>query len=463
MTQGQAPNLKVVGQTKPKAGVMPPNDLAAETVVLCDLLERPENIAAIRDILRPEDFFSDPNKLIYQAILALDESKTEVDISTVGSYLRERGKLKDVGGASYLADIVGSTPRSSNIMSHVKNVHGLGRKRRMIVSCQVCAAEGYGDTGEDVQAWLDLCARRVGAECQDGRPNDGIQMPQAIDQAIAALQASDGRRGITGVSTGIRTLDSATAGLQKPELVIITGPSGKGKTSLGLSMAASVAGNATTAERGVAIFSMEMADTQLTMRMASTAARVDLQRYRMGQLTVDYFSSILSAAAWLRALPITIDDQKGLSPSEIRGRAIRVRDEQAKQGIKLRLVMVDYIQLADGLKELPAKSTVEQGLDYVAKKLVELAKELDCTVLALAQLNDDGRIRNSRAVEHAADTWIDIERKDADTERYSGANPKNGAQPARLVIRKQRSGPDNMSAPCWWYGSYLLFSDEDNL
>ena len=171
----------------------------------------------------------------------------------------------------------------------------------------------------------------------------------------------------------------------------------------------------------------------------------------------------MNAAVWVRALPITVDDEKNMTPTEIRGRAIRVRDTMAKDGIKLRLVVVDYIQLIDGIKELHPKATREEGTDHAAQKLVELASELDCTVLALAQLNDDGRIRNSRAVEMKADTWIDIDRQDPDKDNYAGVNPVNGAQPARLVLKKQRSGPDLMVAPCWWYGSYLLFSDEDNL
>ena len=158
-----------------------------------------------------------------------------------------------------------------------------------------------------------------------------------------------------------------------------------------------------------------------------------------------------------------MDDQKSLTPAEIRGRAIRYRDELAKKGIALRLVIVDYIQLVDGCKELGGKTTREEGTDYTAKKLVELAKELNVTVLALAQLNDEGRIRNSRAVEHAADTWLDIERQDPEKDKYASVNPRNGAQSATIVVRKQRNGPDDQDAPCWWYGGFLLFADSEDL
>ena len=282
--QAQSPKFKVVGQTNPKPGTVLPNDLYAERVVLCDLIERPDNVASVRDILRPDDFFSEANRFVYEAIVALDELKSTIDQATICSWLRDRGKIDRVGGIKFFADLLGTTPMSVNVMAHVANVHNLGRRRRMIWTCQVCAAEGYGDIGESAQQWLDSCGTRVMNAAQEGRPDEGVTMAAAVDNALNVFMASDGRKGITGVSTGIRTLDSATAGLQKPELVIITGPTGKGKTALALNIAAIVAGNKQDPERGVVIFSLEMNATQLAMRMASTAARVDLQKYRLGTL-----------------------------------------------------------------------------------------------------------------------------------------------------------------------------------
>jgi replicative DNA helicase len=434
--------LRVVHSAPVVRGTPPPNDLDSEAVVLSDVLNHPESFPAIRGILSAEDFYSDANRLLFEAFCALDDADEGIDAATAAAWLRARRKFKAFGGAPYLAELLDATPAVANVLEHAEIVERLGRVRRLIAICQVCAAEGYGDVGEDVQAWLESCETRVVAISKSGHRRTDTTLEESLHVAMGEVHRSTERARITGVSTGLDSLDALTSGLQATECYLLTG----------------VAGGGDLYERqGVAVFSGEMPHEQLSLRASCAAASVDFGKYRKGTISQVDYSKLVAASEWLRRLPLRIDDGKRLSPVTIRGRLETFRDDFAKDGVDLALAIVDYLQLLDGWGLVGPRASREEMIDATTLYLVEMAAQLKIPILLLAQLNDDGRVRYSRAAEMHAHNWIDIRRENKVVKYW-----QEGAESVALEVRKQRNGPPGTAA-CWWHGPFLLFSDEDRI
>jgi replicative DNA helicase len=452
--------LRVVqgGQRNP-AGRTPPNDLDEERAVLADVILKSDDLPIVRDILSIEDFFSPAHQIIYEAICSLADAGSGIDVVTVASWLRDRDKMKEIGGVTYLGELIDATPSLTNVESHARVVLDKSRIRKMIATAQAIAAEGYGDVGEDVQEWVDSASSRIWTQAQSAREDALVTIGDAADQALdKASKYEPGK--ITGTSTGIRELDELTAGVHGGEVALLTAPTGGGKTSLATSIAMNVAAEG----GGALIFGMEMQREELGLRLCCSAGRVNLNKHRLGQLDLDDFRSLYAAAEWLKQIPLIIDDTPSLTPTQIRGRVERVIRmlEMRKEPIGLKLIVVDYLQLMDGLTEFRREephATVEQGVDYCSKQLMRMAKETGTSVLLLSQLTDDGKIRYSRGPSMHAQTWIDIEKQEEQDRRWE---PTGGPLSRRLKIRKQRHGPDGVTIDLLWYRNYALFSGESS-
>jgi replicative DNA helicase len=456
-------------------GRVPPHDLDAEAAVLSAIMLDRMALDRVLEILKPEHFYSDANGRIYEAALALasEQPPRPVDAVTVASYLRDREKLAQIGGPTYLAQLADATPAVAHVGAHAQGVYEKWRLRAVIATCQRVAAEGYGDVGV-VQEFIDGCEQDIYQLARTAQNTSVQPINQVLRAAFKQITDAADRGGrITGISTGYEKLDGKTAGLHNGDLTIIAARPGMGKTSFVLNIGVNVASPVTDryqdhggqwqeAQRpglGVAVFSLEMPREQLAARMACSEGRVDVGKLRQGMLQPDDWRRLTEAAAYLSSLPIWIDDTSTLSVLELRAKVRRIQAEynrpavaadpargiKAKPEQRLGLVVVDYLQLMKGRDGVNSR---EQEISEISRGLKVLAKELGVPVIALSQLNravetrstKDKRpqlsdLRESGAIEQDADNIIFIYR-----DEYYNPETTNSKGIAELLISKQRNG-----------------------
>jgi replicative DNA helicase len=450
------------------AGRVPPHDLDAEAAVLSAILLVPESFDEVAEVLKPEHFYSDANRRIFEAIFELQKAQRSVDVVSVASYLRDKNRLQQVGGTAYLAQLTDATPFVSNIDSHARLIREKWRLRQVIAVCQHVAAEGYGDCGE-TQPFIDRAEQRLFEIARIPEASTIVALRDAVREAFHILtEATKRGGGITGIATGFTQLDRMCAGLHSGDLYIVAGRPGMGKTSFVLNIALNVAhavsrsqepseelyAEPTEDEPGyaVAFFSLEMPKEQLAARLLASEARVSMSDIRKGTIHRDDWSRLTEAAARLSAMPIWLDDTPGLGLMDLRAKVRRLQAEisrSAKEGRpaaqKLGLVAIDYLQLMQGRRELGSR---EQEISELSRGLKHLAKELQVPVIALSQLNRSVETRNikdkrpqlsdlreSGAIEQDADAILFIYRDDY----YNMNSDEPGI--AEIIVSKQRNGP----------------------
>jgi replicative DNA helicase len=425
---------------EPMPGRVPPSDLDAEAAVLSATLLDSDAFDAVQEILLPQHFYADANRRIYDAVLELQSASKPVDIVSVAGYLRDKGRLDQIGGTPYLAQLADATPAVAHVAAHASVIREKWRLRQLISICQKFAAEGYGDTGE-VQGLIKGAFEILGEAARRGG-------------------------GITGIATGYPELDKQCAGLHAGDLYIVAARPGMGKTSFVLNLATNIARpqrvqvnadndayfDAAVEEPGYGVLfcSLEMPREQLASRMLASEARVDMSRIRSGKLQRDDWNKLTDAASRLGRLPIWLDDTPALTLLDLRAKIRRLqaelkRGDGAKSSKGLGLVAVDYLQLMQGRRDAGSR---EQEISELSRGLKQLAKEMKIAVLALSQLNravetrtsKDKRpqlsdLRESGAIEQDADTIMFIYRD----EYYFKDTPDKGI--AELIIAKQRNGP----------------------
>jgi replicative DNA helicase len=456
--------VQPVENPQPIDGRVPPNDLDAEAAVLSAAMLDPAALDKVTD-LKAEHFYSEAHRRIYEGCLELRQAGQPVDILSVGSWLKDRQRLAQVGGTQYLAQILDAAPVVANVGAYGRIIIEKYRIRQLILACQRVTATGYGDYG-DPQAFIDGAEQAIyniantgSAKLSTERLLDVMKKSfQRLNDAVAR-----GDR-ITGVPTGFERFDRMTAGLHEGDLTIVAARPGMGKTSFVLNVAANVASpkgrevandpSSRWEEAGVGciVFSLEMPREQLANRMVCSEARVDVSKMRTGFLSPQDWSKLTQAASFLGGLPIWIDDSPGLTLIELRAKVRRIqseyetRDEQGRKLRKVGCVIVDYLQLMKGRDGVQSR---EQEISEISRGLKGLAKELEVPVIALSQLNRAvetrsekskrpliSDLRESGAIEQDADNIIFIYRDDY-------YNKEESAEPnvAELIVAKQRNGP----------------------
>jgi replicative DNA helicase len=450
------------------AGRVPPHDLDAEAAVLSAILLSRDALDRVLEILKPEHFYSDANKRIYEAAQELALAGTPIDIVSVASWLRDRERLAQVGGPSYLAQLSDATPAVGHVGAHAGTVYEKWRVRQLIATCQRVAAEGYGDVGV-VQEFIDGAEQAIYELARTAQTSSVQPLAQVLKAAFEQITAAAERGDrITGISTGYEKLDAKTAGLHEGDLTIVAARPGMGKTSFVLNLGVNVASPRTVSSpgpgenghgverhepgHGVCVFSLEMPREQLATRMVCSEGRVDLGRLRQGFLQPDDWRRLTEAASYLSSLPIWIDDTPAIGILELRAKVRRIQAEYNRPATatsaerKVGLVVIDYLQLMKGRDGVNSR---EQEISEISRGLKQLAKELRVPVIALSQLNravetrttKDKRpqlsdLRESGAIEQDADTIIFIYR-----DEYYNAETTNAKGIAELIIAKQRNGP----------------------
>ncbi len=363
-----------------------PNNLDAEASVLGGVILRNDVLSQI-DSLEPDDFYDTRHKIVFQAIRNLEATSKPIDVVTLEVEIEKVGKLEAIGGIGFLGELALRVPTADNVLAYTEIVTDKCQARKLMLASGEIMEKGYEDNLE-VRDYLDEAEAKI-FEVTQRRDKAG---PEPIKSLVKKVFGSLDERfkspdGITGVPTGFTDLDSRTAGLQPTELIILAARPAMGKTSFAMSLAQNAA---TTGGWPCLVFSLEMSSTQLAERMLCSEAKVDSSALRRGQLQRQDMTNLTYAAATLSKAPILIDDTPALSLRELRARARRFRSNPELfpkvGGRKTGLIMIDYLQLMRGSPQA-AKASREQEISEISRGLKSLAKELECPVLALSQLN----------------------------------------------------------------------------
>jgi len=364
-----------------------PQNVEAEAGVLGSLLIDPEAVVQVAEFLRPDDFYRDAHRTIFQAVLELYESGEPADLITLTDELQRRGKLEDIGGVSYVSSLANQVPTSANVDYYGHIVERTAILRRLIHAAGQIAAIAYNEP--DASTALEEAEKLVFNVSQRISRADFDPIRETLREYIDKLDQLHERRGaIVGVASGFTDLDKMTGGLQKSDLIILAARPSVGKTALALSLAH----NSTLRfGHGVAIFSLEMSKEQLVARLLSMDAMVDQHQLRTGYLTDDEWERISESVGRLSQTKMFIDDTPGITLMEMRSKARRLMMEQGFD-----LIIVDYLQLmqGSGSGRFGHENRVQE-ISEISRGLKGLARELNVPVLALSQL--------SRAVESRQD------------------------------------------------------------
>ncbi|MCB1646701.1 MAG: replicative DNA helicase [Pseudomonadales bacterium] len=433
---------------------VPPHSLEAERSVLGGLMLDELAFDRVSGVLGADDFYRGDHRIIYRCMISLVEQNKPLDIITISEALDAVGELNNVGGVAYLSELANSVPTTSNITAYANIVVERATVRKLISVANEIADSGFNPAGRNVATLIDEAESKV-FKIGDSRPSTGG--PQGVKNILAKtverideLYQSQGA--LTGVSTGFRDLDDMTMGLQKGDLIIVAGRPSMGKTSFAMNIAESVV---ISEQKPVLVFSMEMPADSLMMRMLSSLGRIDQTKIRSGQLSDDDWPRLTSAVTLLNDKPLFIDDTAALSPNEIRSRARRLVREHGS----LALIVIDYLQLMQVAGGSENRAT---EISEISRSLKGIAKEFECPLIALSQLNrsleqrPDKRpvmsdLRESGAIEQDADLILAVYRDEV----YHDDAEKGIAE---AIILKQRNGPIGRKKLAF-IGQYTKFED----
>ena len=427
--------MKSMGSTSQQK--LPPQNIDAEQSLFGAVLLENEALSKALEILKPDDFYYESHRQIFQSMIEQFNKNEPSDLITITDTLKKRGSLELAGGASYLADLSEKTPTAANIEYYAKIIKEKAILRNLITSATNIASKAL--KGEDnVRDILDFSEKTIFSISEDQTKRSFYPLKELITTSFDHLEKLYERKELlTGVPTGFTDLDTLTSGFQPSDLIIVAGRPSMGKTALCLNIAqyAAYEKNLPTA-----IFSLEMSKEQLSLRMLCTEARVDFQRLRTGHIADKEWGKLAIGTGKLADTKIFIDDTAGLGVLEMRAKARRLKAEHG-----LGMIIVDYLQLMSGSQG--RSDGREQEISAISRSLKALAKELNLPVIALSQLNrqvesrTDKRpqmsdLRESGAIEQDADVILFIYRDEfyhPDSEESKGR--------AEIIIGKQRNGP----------------------
>ncbi len=424
----------------PSLHKIPPQNIEAERSVIGAILLENEAINNVLEILSVNDFYSESHRKIFSAILELYEKNEPSDLITLSNTLKNNKQLDNAGGVSYLASLVDNIPSAANVTYYSKIVKEKAILRGLIGAATEIITKSY-DAEKDVENILDEAEHTIFEISENKIKPAFYPIKEIVKDSFRTIEKLyEKKELVTGVPTGFEKLDDLTSGFQKSDLIIIAGRPSMGKTAFALNITQHIA-----IEKGipVAVFSLEMAKEQLSLRMLASEAKVNSQRLRKGFLGETDWPKLTTAAGRLSEAPIFIDDTPAITVLEMKAKARRLKSET-----DLGLIVLDYLQLMRGIK---FKDSREQEISEISRSLKALAKELNIPVVALSQLNrrvEDrtnkrpqlADLRESGAIEQDADVITFIYRDEV--YNRSEDNPEKGM--AEIIIGKQRNGPVGM-------------------
>lgn len=416
---------------------IPPQSLEAEMALLGSVMLRPDVIYEIVDFIKQESFYSEKHRVIWRAMLELFGKSNPIDLLSLSSMLRDKGVLDQIGGASYLTELVNTVPSAANAKHYAQIVQKKSMMRDLIMCAEDLSRLGYDESGE-LENIIDAAEKRVFEVTNFSSAHKFTELKDTLAEAWERLdKLHKSKDEMRGVHTGFKELDNKLAGFQKSDLIILAARPSMGKTSLALDIARMAAINHGVP---VGIFSLEMSSQQLVDRMLAAESRVDAWKLRTGKLTADTeFEAIRRSLDKLAKAPIYIDDQAANNILKMRSVARRLKSEKG-----LGLIIVDYLQLMQPTETRKSDNMVQQVTE-ISRSLKQLARELEVPVLALSQLSRavearGGKprlsdLRDSGSIEQDADVVMFIHREDKIREDSGKPNI------AEIMIEKHRNGP----------------------
>ena len=427
---------------------LPPQNTEAEQCLLGCLMLDKDAIVKVVDAIKADDFYKGGHQDIYQAMAELYEKSEPIDILSVSARLKERNKLDDIGGSSYLTSLINTVPTATHVANYARIVRQKKILRDLISASQEIGLSAF-DEAEEVDVLLDKAEKAVFGIGQRSLTQSFVPIRDILSDTFERLDDLSKYAGkLRGVPSGFTDLDKILGGLQKSDLVILAARPSMGKTSLALDIARNVA---VLENQPVGLFSLEMSKDQLADRLLASLANINMWNLRNGRLTSDDYSRLQHAMGSLSDAPLYIDDAGSVNVLQMRAMARRL---QANKGLSL--IVIDYLQLMEPMNRFA--SPVQQVTEN-SRALKLLAKELSVPVLVLSQLSRavESRVpqiprladlRESGAIEQDADVVLMIYREDKYNE--NSLNPNI----AKILIEKHRNGPT---------GGIDLFFDENRV
>ena len=425
----------IITQTFPNRLRIPPQNLEAEMALLGSIMLRPEALFDIMDVVTPDSFYSEKHRVVFETMVELFAKHSPIDLLSVSTKLKEKGWLDQIGGNTYLTELVNVVPSSSNIGYYAEIVQKKYMMRRIIEASDHISQIGY-DENKELEEIIDAAEKRLFEVTQSHSSHKFVSLKDELTEAWDRLDRlhTEGQ-GMRGVPTGFGDLDFKLAGFQKSDLIILASRPSMGKTALALDIARQTAVLHNTS---VGIFSLEMSSQQLVDRMLAAQSNVDAWKMRTGKLSrQDDFEAIRNGLDKLSKAPIYIDDQPGNNILKMRSVARRLKSEKG-----LGLIIVDYLQLM--VPSQTKNDNLVQQTTEISHSLKNLARELEVPVLALSQLSRavesrGGRprlsdLRDSGSIEQDADVVMFIHRED----KYKDESEKTNI--AEILIEKHRNG-----------------------
>lgn len=432
----------------------PPHNTDAEMYLLGSLLSGEDQVLdEIHGAIDANDFYKPAHQKIFGAILKLEEKNESIDSLTVSNLLEKTNDLESIGGATYLAELIGFSPSDIGIQSCTRIIKEKSLLRSIIRTSLQFMKKAQAQEFENIDVLLDNMESEIFKIAQKDNSQNLTQINSLVKDSIKQIEDfHNNDLDITGLSTSFEELDTLTSGFQPGELIIIAARPSMGKTALSLNIAL----RCSLQGKKVAFFSIEMAKEQLIMRLIATLTRIRLNSLKIGNISQQDWDVLLQGASQLSEAQFFIDDSSYISPFDIRS---KVRKLKAKHGLDL--VVVDYIQLMSMKKNMDSR---EREVSEISRLLKSISKELSVPVVALSQLNRGVESRSNRrpllsdlresgSIEQDADVIIMLYRD----EYYNPNSTQKGK--IELIVGKQRNGPTG-TVRLRWIPEYNLFEND---
>lgn len=433
---------------------IPPQNVEAEQAVLGAMMLDHNAVITAMEVLQPHDFYREIHRTIFEAMENLHRENKEIDLITLPEELRRMKKLDAAGGLEYVLSLPNLVATAANIEYHANIVKDKAMTRDLITTCTDLTTEAY-DGAKEADELIDDAERKIFHLAENKKSGDFDPVGKVVEDTLDKIsKLYENKAGLTGLPTGFRDLDKLTSGLQPSDLILIAARPSMGKTAFTLNIAQNVG---VRQHKTVAFFSLEMSKEQLVQRLLCQISHIDSQKLRTGQLNTDKdWAQLTDACDKLYQAPIYIDDTPGISVSEMRSKARRLKSEHG-----LDLIIVDYLQLMQGRNS----ESRQQEISEISRSLKALARELKVPLIALSQLSrsvesrQDKRpmlsdLRESGALEQDADIVAFLYRED-----YYDKETEN-QHITEVIVAKHRNGPTD-TVKLYFRGEYTLFLNLD--
>lgn len=431
-----------------------PYNLDAERGVLGIILKNCKAIGEVIGILKPTDFYFERHRIIYSCMVNLFSRDINIDSIMLAEELNKQEKLQEVGGVSYIAELIASTSIADSIKNYAETVKEKSHKRALIITAQNMISEAYKD-GSEIKAIISNAEDNI-YKISENKENKTVPISESVEKAITNIQqiyANGG--GLIGVSSGLSIIDKLLNGLQKGDFIILAARPSMGKTAFALNVCTNVAKNSKAA-----FFSLEMSEEQVTQRILSSFTTIELSKLRAGKLNDNEWSKLAQNSSLLATRNLIIDDTAETTVNEIKAKC---RNLKIKHGLDV--VVIDYLQLIESYDN--KSFSREQEISKISRSLKKMAKELDITVIALSQLSrapeqrPDHRpilsdLRESGSIEQDADVVMFLYRD----EYYNAESEEKNI--AECIVAKNRNGQIGI-VKLAWLGKIQRFANLDTV